>query len=151
MRPRRPTLTYANVMSTIAVFGVLAGGGAYAASKIGPKEIAKNAVRAKHIKKKQVRAKHIKPGHVRSKHIRDGSLTGEDIADDSLTGADIRDSSIALGELGANSVNSAKIVDGQVAPPTWPTSGSPALSSPTTPSTRPRSSTTRSPAMTSTG
>ena len=54
----RRRITYANVMATIAVFGVLAGGGAYAASKIGPKDIKKNAVRAKHIKKDQVRAKH---------------------------------------------------------------------------------------------
>jgi len=51
-------LSYANVMSTIAVFAVL-GGGAYAAGKIGPKDIGKNAVRSEHIKKKQVRAKHI--------------------------------------------------------------------------------------------
>jgi hypothetical protein len=36
-------------MSTIAAFGVLAGGGAYAASKIGAEDIAKNAVRGKHV------------------------------------------------------------------------------------------------------
>ena len=52
----RERLSYANVMATVAVFGVLAGGGAYAASKIGPKDIAKNAVRSKHIKNGQVRA-----------------------------------------------------------------------------------------------
>ena len=43
-------LSYANVMSTIAVFGVLGGGGAYAASKIGPNDVKRNAVRSKHIK-----------------------------------------------------------------------------------------------------
>jgi hypothetical protein len=42
-------------MATIAVFGVLAGGGAYAAYKIGPSDISKNAVRSKHIKKGQVK------------------------------------------------------------------------------------------------
>ena len=72
MRPRRPTLTYANVMSTFAVFGVLAGGGAYAASKIGPKDIAKNAVRAKHIKKGQVKAKHVARGAVTEAKLADG-------------------------------------------------------------------------------
>lgn len=35
----RRRLTYANVMATIAVFGVLAAGGAYAASKIGTNQI----------------------------------------------------------------------------------------------------------------
>jgi hypothetical protein len=34
----RPHLTYPNVMSTIAVFAVLAGGTAWAASKIGMPE-----------------------------------------------------------------------------------------------------------------
>jgi hypothetical protein len=45
MKPITRRLTYANAMATIAVFGVLAGGGAYAASKIGAGDIAKNAVR----------------------------------------------------------------------------------------------------------
>ena len=43
-------------MATIAVFGVLAGGGAYAASKIGSGDIANNAVRSKHIKNNAVKA-----------------------------------------------------------------------------------------------
>lgn len=59
MKVRRH-LTYANVMSTIAVFGVLAGGGAYAATKIGSKDIKRNAVTGKHIKKSAVRGKHVK-------------------------------------------------------------------------------------------
>lgn len=49
----KPHLSYANVVSSIALFAVL-GGGAYAASKIGPEDIKKNAVRTKHIKKDAV-------------------------------------------------------------------------------------------------
>ena len=64
VRQLRRRVSYANVVSTIALFGVLAGGGAYAATKIGPGDIAKNAVRAKHVKKKQVRSKHIRNGAV---------------------------------------------------------------------------------------
>jgi hypothetical protein len=60
----RPRFTYANVIATIALFGVLAGGGAYAASKIGPKDIQKNAVRAKHIKNGQVKAADLRRGAV---------------------------------------------------------------------------------------
>jgi hypothetical protein len=55
----RRWLTYANVMSTIAVFGVLGGGGAYAANKIGPEDIQKDAVRSKHIKDSAIVAKDI--------------------------------------------------------------------------------------------
>jgi hypothetical protein len=44
VRRIRPQLTYANVMSTLAVFLLLAGGGAYAAGKLK-----KNSVKSKHI------------------------------------------------------------------------------------------------------
>jgi hypothetical protein len=64
MEPITRRLTYANAMATIAVFGVLAGGGAYAASKIGAGDIAKNAVRSKHIKKNAVKTPKIKNGAV---------------------------------------------------------------------------------------
>lgn len=55
----RRRLTYANVMSTIAVFGVLGGGGAYAAGKIGSGDIKRGAVRSKHIKNGTIRARDI--------------------------------------------------------------------------------------------
>ena len=55
----RHRLTYANIMSTVAVFAAL-GGGAYAAATIGPDDIQRNAVRSKHIKKNQVGRKHLK-------------------------------------------------------------------------------------------
>ena len=54
MRRIRSHLSYANVMSTIAVFIVL-GGGAYAATKIGSSDIARNAIRSKHVKDNQIR------------------------------------------------------------------------------------------------
>ncbi|MDX6582374.1 MAG: hypothetical protein QOI10_1558 [Solirubrobacterales bacterium] len=44
MRRAREHLTYANVIATIALFGVIAGGGAYAASKIGSADIKSQAV-----------------------------------------------------------------------------------------------------------
>jgi len=81
-------VTYANVMSTIAVFAVLAGGGAYAASKIGPGDIAKNAVRAKHVKKKQVRAKHIRNGAVTKPKLANGSVNSAKVENRSLRATD---------------------------------------------------------------
>lgn len=55
----RQRLTYANVMSTIAVFAVLAGGSAWAASKIGTKDIKDGAVTAKKLRDKAVTTKKI--------------------------------------------------------------------------------------------
>lgn len=49
-------LTYSNVMSTVAVFGVLAGGAAYAGSKIGSSDIKASAIKSKHIANGALRA-----------------------------------------------------------------------------------------------
>jgi len=71
----RSRLTYANVMASIAVFGVLAGGGAYAASKIRAGDIAKNAVRSKHIKTGVVTSADLKDGKgVRGRDVANGSI-----------------------------------------------------------------------------
>ena len=59
----------ANLVAYLALFVALGGTGAYAASKIGSKDIAKNAVK--------------------SKHIKDNQVTGADIKDGSLGAADV--------------------------------------------------------------
>ena len=61
-------LTYANVMSTIAVFLVL-GGGAYAATQlpknsVGSRQIKKNAVTSTKVKDKSLLARDFKPGQL---------------------------------------------------------------------------------------
>jgi hypothetical protein len=94
----RCMLTYANVMSTIAVFGVL-GGGAYAAAQIGPKDIKRNAVRSKHIKKNQVARKHLKRNAVSAAKIAAGAVTGSELADAAVTG----------GKLAAGAVTGPKV------------------------------------------
>jgi hypothetical protein len=57
-------LSYANVMATIAVFGLLAGGGAWAASKIGTADLKNGAVTAKKLRKGAVTTKKIRKGAV---------------------------------------------------------------------------------------
>jgi hypothetical protein len=81
LRMIRRRLNYANVMATIAAFGVLATGSAYAASKIGANDIKKNAVRAKHVKKDQIKARHLARNAVASSRIRDGAVTAAKLAD----------------------------------------------------------------------
>jgi hypothetical protein len=70
----RRGLSYANVMSTLAVFAVL-GGGAYAAATIGAGDIKKNAVRAKHIRANAVTSKKVDDGSLRAKDVKPGELT----------------------------------------------------------------------------
>ncbi|HEV7770578.1 MAG TPA: hypothetical protein VGO66_07960 [Solirubrobacterales bacterium] len=115
----RSGLTYANVMSTLAVFLILGGATAFAAN-----QLAKNSVGSKQLKKNAVTMAKIKNNAVNSAKVADASLTGTDVADGSLTGADVKDGSlagvdltdgsVALADLAANSVNGSKVVNGSI-------------------------------------
>jgi hypothetical protein len=91
----RRQLSYANVMSTIAVFAAL-GGGAYAAATIGAKDIKRNAVRAKHIKKNQIASRHLKKGAVTNAKIAAGAITTGKLRDGAVTGAKVDEATLAV-------------------------------------------------------
>ena len=55
MPARRPKLTYANVVSTLALFLALGGGAVWAAGKLGSGDIKRNAIRSKHVKPNAVK------------------------------------------------------------------------------------------------
>jgi len=68
----RKRLTYANVMSSIAVFLVIGGATAFAAlgkNTVGSKQLKSNAVTTKKIKKEAVTAKKVKKGTLTGKQI----------------------------------------------------------------------------------
>ena len=90
----RPHLTYSNVMSTIAVFGVLAGGTAWAASKIGTNEI--------------------EPGAVTAKKLHKNAVTTKKITDDAVTGDKAKESSFGRVPDAAHADDATKL-DGQPA------------------------------------
>ncbi len=103
MRERhKGRLTYANVMSTIAVFGMLATGSAFAASQIGTKDIKNGAVTASKLHQSAVSTQKIKNGAV---------YRGEGWPSQTLTGANIIASS--LGSVpSANHANNADSLGG---------------------------------------
>jgi hypothetical protein len=75
----RPRLTYANVMSSIAVFLILGGGVAFAATQlpknsIGTKQLKKNAVTAAKIKKNSVNSAKVKNHSLRAVDFEAGQL-----------------------------------------------------------------------------
>lgn len=74
MNQIRKRLTYANVMSSIAVFLILGGATALAAGKLG-----KNSVGAKQIKNNAVTSAKIKKGAVTGAKVANGTLTGTQI------------------------------------------------------------------------
>lgn len=82
MKKIRKRLTYANVMSSIAVFLVVGGATAFAAlgkNTVGTKQLKKNAVTSAKIKNNAVTTNKIKANAVNGAKVKDGSLTGADI------------------------------------------------------------------------
>ena len=69
----RDRLTYANVMATIAVFGVLAGAGAYAGSRIGTNDIARHAVSHPKLDRAAVSTANVRNHSLRAKDLAAGA------------------------------------------------------------------------------
>jgi hypothetical protein len=97
----RARTTYANVVSTLCMF-VLLGGGAYAATKITSKDLAKNAVRSKHIKDGQVNTRDLKANAVHSAQVADGAIGADDLGPGSVTSVAIADGAIGADDLAAD-------------------------------------------------
>lgn len=79
MKAIRKRLTYANVISSIAVFLVLGGATAVAAKKIGTKQLKANSVTTGKIKKNAVTTAKIKNNAVNGAKVKDASLTSADL------------------------------------------------------------------------
>ncbi len=99
MRGIRSRLTYANVVSTVAVFLVVTGGVAYAADTIFSADIVDGEVKAADIGTSQILSADLRNNQIKSTDVRDDSFGGG-----GLTGADIGDNAIGKGELAAGSV-----------------------------------------------
>jgi hypothetical protein len=81
----RQRLTYANVMSTIAIFLVLGGGAAYAAKKINGNQLKGASVTTTKIKRGAVTASKIRKGAVRANKISKGAVTNGKLANGAVT------------------------------------------------------------------
>ncbi len=126
MKQTRRHFTYANVMSSLAVFLILGGATAFAAvSKVGANEIKANSIKTGKIVKEAVTAGKIKKNAVTESRIADGAVTTNKIADnavttakianDAVTGDKVKESSLgqvpnAANANNANTVNHQSIV-----------------------------------------
>jgi hypothetical protein len=91
----RRHLTYANVMSSIAVFLMLGGATAFAATKIGANELKANSIKTGKIVKEAVTAGKIKKGAVTESRIADGAVTTNKLANDAVTGDKAKESTFS--------------------------------------------------------
>jgi hypothetical protein len=107
----KPRLSYANAMSSIAVFVAL-GGGAYATidRKIGPQDIKRNAVKqkqlapgsvkARQIARDGVRAAKVATNAIRPRHVIEGAIRTPKIADGAVTEEKLADGVAVSGPQG---------------------------------------------------
>lgn len=106
MKQLRKHLSFANVLSCIALFLAL-GGAAYAAktaSKVKTKNLANGAVTTPKIRN----------GAVTTKKLRNGGVTGQKIAPATIGSSQLANGSVRSGQLGGGVVTEAKIKNGAV-------------------------------------
>jgi hypothetical protein len=94
----RGNLTYANVMATLFVFLILAGGTAIAAKQLG-----KKTVGAKQLKPNAVTTAKIKKAAVTKAKIKDGAIDSTKLADSSVTTTKIADGAVTAAKIAAGS------------------------------------------------
>ena len=129
---RRRSFSYANVMSTLAVFLVIAGGTAIAATA------ARDSVNSKSVKNNSLKGKDVKDSSLKSQDVRDESLTAADVDIDALpptgpaggalagsypnptvaagaiSGPQVLDDSLGAADLAADAVGAAELADDAV-------------------------------------
>jgi hypothetical protein len=96
-------------MSSIAVFLMLGGATAFAATKIGANEIKANSIKTGKIVKEAVVAGKIKDGAVIESKIADGAVTNKKIADNAVTTGKIADNAITTGKIVNDAVTGDKV------------------------------------------
>jgi hypothetical protein len=102
----RKRMTYANVMSSLAVFLVLGGATAFAATKIGANQLKANSVKTGKIVKEAVTTSKIKNNAINPAKIANGAVTTDKIANEAVTGAKVNEGSLSQVP-SANSANFA--------------------------------------------
>jgi hypothetical protein len=100
-------------MSSLAVFLVIGGATAFAAShlakkSVGTKQLKSNAVTTAKIKNNAVTLKKIKDGAVTESKIGPGAVTNAKLATGAVTAAKIANGAVGAGQLGANAAGNAQ-------------------------------------------
>jgi hypothetical protein len=105
MRRARRSLTYGNIVATLALFLALTGGAVWAANKITSKQIGKGAVKSKNLAKNAVKAK----------NLAKNSVTSAKIAKNAVKNAQIADGAVNFAKLAAGTNVIASATGGPVA------------------------------------
>ena len=119
MKQIRQQITYANVMSSIAVFLLIGGATAYAAlgkNTVGSTQLKKNAVTSAKIKKEAITPAKLKNKAVNSATLADGAVGTPKIADGAVTTGKIAGGAVTGDKIAAGTVTTANISGGALIP-----------------------------------
>ncbi len=126
LRYIRRRLTYANVMSSLAVFMVLCGGAAFAANQlpknsVGPKQLKKNAVKTGDIARNSVKTGKLGPeaakagkiakNAIPTNRIRNGAVSNAKVGGGAITGDKIAGSAVTGDKINAPTTPFGRVVD----------------------------------------
>jgi len=113
----RKRLTYANVMSSIAVFLVIGGGAAFAAlgkNTVGTKQLKRNAVKVGKLAPEAVKAGKLAKNAVATNRLRDGVVATGKIADQAVTNGKLADNAVTEAKIADDAVTTGKIANDAV-------------------------------------
>jgi hypothetical protein len=112
----RPRLSYANVVSTLALLLALGGTSAYAVTKlpdrsVGEFQLRPGAVTAQKIRKNAITAPKIKAGAVKQGKIANASITAQKLTQGSVASTSIQEGAISNAKLGPEAVTGDKALE----------------------------------------
>ncbi len=110
----RSRLSYANVMSTIAVFLALGGGVAYAANTIFSEDIVDGQVKSVDLGANSVGSNKINTGAVGNSDLAADAVDGAKILDGAISAADLAPDSVGSGQIQTDGVRASEIADGSI-------------------------------------
>lgn len=116
MKKLRDHLSYANVMSSLAIFLVLGGGAAIAAknvlpkNSVGPQQLKKGAVRTADISAKAVKIGKIAPNAINTRRLRKNAVARGKVRNNAINGSKIADGSVTGGDIDAPSTPFGRVV-----------------------------------------
>lgn len=111
MKRAASKLSYANVMSTIAVFLVLGGATAFAAGKVGPHRLKANSVGTTKIRANAITTRKIKKNAVSRLKIRDGAINDDKLANNAVETGKIADGAVTATKLESASMPFSRVTD----------------------------------------
>ncbi|HYP54758.1 MAG TPA: hypothetical protein VEQ41_00435 [Solirubrobacterales bacterium] len=116
MKRIRKHLTYANVISTLALLLAISGATAYAGGKIKTRQIKPGAIKTKLLAPRAVKSGKIAPTAVRPRHIAPQAVRYRHIAPDSVGTEQLLHNSVSSAQLQPDSIDGSKVRNGSLTP-----------------------------------